>query len=171
MLSPAEQNVYKHLILGLTNQEIADRIFVSEKTVKFHLTSIFDKLGVKTRGEAIAQAQSNQYILQDSPKEKEDDMADFKPVSEVLHDRRLESGLSQGARQVQVVQKSQEEKVEFVNKTFLVDKTIDHLHSMMVEVTKNEMNPNTVNAACNCVARLNETINTAIQAARFLNGR
>ena len=72
---------------------------------------------------------------------------------------------------MQVVQKSQEEKVEFVNRTFHVEKTIDHLHNMMVEVTKSEMNPNTVNAACNCVARLNETINTAIQAARFLNGR
>lgn len=170
MLSGAEQNVYRHLIQGLTNQEIADRVFVTEKTVKFHLTNIYAKLGLKSRGEAISHAQNNLHLLQNK-EESEDQVSDFKPIGEVLQERRLETGLQQGSRQVQVVQKSQEEKVEFVNRTFQVEKTIDHLHNMMVEVTKIEMNPNTVNAACNCVARLNETINTAIQAARFLNGR
>jgi len=40
---------------------------------------------------------------------------------------------------------------------------------MMKEVTKNEINPDSVNAACNCVQNLNNTIKTAIQAARYLS--
>lgn len=42
---------------------------------------------------------------------------------------------------------------------------------MMTEVTKDEINANTVNAACNCVQNLNLTIKTAMQAARFLSGK
>jgi hypothetical protein len=82
-----------------------------------------------------------------------------------------EKPLGQGARQVQVVNKSQEDKIMFINDHFKVGETLDHLHKMMKDVTKQELNHNTVNAACNCVARLNETINTAIQAAKFLNER
>lgn len=78
---------------------------------------------------------------------------------------------NQGMRQVQVVKKTQEEKLMFVNDHFRVGDTLEHLHKMMKEVTRQELNANTVNAACNCVARLNETINTAIQAAKFLNDR
>ena len=60
-------------------------------------------------------------------------------------------------------------KVNYVNKTFKIGDTINQLHLMMTEVTKQELNARTVNAACNCVARLNETIDTAIKAARFLS--
>lgn len=74
-------------------------------------------------------------------------------------------------RNTVVVQKTQEDKVNFIDKKFQVGRTVEHLHKMMTEVTKEKMDPNTVNAACNCVARLNETINTAIQAAKFLNER
>lgn len=65
----------------------------------------------------------------------------------------------------------QKEKVEFIDKKFDVTGTIKQLHYMMTEVTKDQINPNTVNAACNCVTRLNETIDTAIRAARFLGER
>lgn len=71
----------------------------------------------------------------------------------------------------QIVPKSQEEKIQFIDDKFHVGQTIDQLHFMMKEVTKDSITPNTVNAACNCVARLNETVNTAILAARFLNER
>lgn len=79
--------------------------------------------------------------------------------------------VTQGTRAVQVSHKSQEDKIVFIDEKFKVGNTISHLHKMMMEVTKDEINPTTVNAACNCVQSLNETINTAIQAARFLNER
>ena len=38
---------------GLNNREIATALAISEHTVKFHLASIFGKLGVSTRTEAV----------------------------------------------------------------------------------------------------------------------
>ena len=65
----------------------------------------------------------------------------------------------------------QEDKVIFIDKQFNVSETVNHLHKMMTSVTSKEMDAKNVNAACNCVARLNETIDTAIKAARFLSER
>jgi DNA-binding NarL/FixJ family response regulator len=41
---------------GLRNKEIADRLFVSAKTIDHHVAAILRKLGVHTRGEAGAAA-------------------------------------------------------------------------------------------------------------------
>ena len=61
------------------------------------------------------------------------------------------------------------QKINYVAEKFSVTKTIEHLHHMMTEVTKKEISPGTVNAACQCVCRLNETIDTAIKAAKFMS--
>jgi UTP:GlnB (protein PII) uridylyltransferase len=58
-----------------------------------------------------------------------------------------------------------------ISDQFGVAKTVSQLQKMMEEVTKEEISPNTVNAACNCVQNLNLTIKTAMQAARFLSGK
>lgn len=58
-----------------------------------------------------------------------------------------------------------------ISDQFGVAKTVGQLQRMMEEVTKEEITPNTVNAACNCVQNLNLTIKTAMQAARFLSGK
>lgn len=39
--------------LGLTNKEIGGRLFISDRTVQGHLQNIYQKLGVKTRTEAV----------------------------------------------------------------------------------------------------------------------
>lgn len=44
----------KSLSKGLTNKEIAYELFISERTVKFHISSIFGKLGADTRTEALS---------------------------------------------------------------------------------------------------------------------
>ena len=53
-LSPRESEILNLLASGLGNKEIAWRLKISEHTVKFHLTSIFNKLGVSGRAEAVA---------------------------------------------------------------------------------------------------------------------
>lgn len=177
MFSKAEQLVVNYLLQGLSNKEIADRICICEKTVKFHLSSIYKKAGVKTRFEFFTK-NNGQFIPKEEVKETEiiyssnikgDTILETgsKPIMPIQEARRLE----QGARQVQVIGKSQEDKITFIDDKFKVGETITQLHQMMKDVTSKELTPNTVNAACNCVARLNETINTAIQAARFLNER
>lgn len=158
-LSPSEENVATYVMMGLSSKEIGERLFVTDKTIKFHLTNIYSKSGVKSRAEFVAMRSeiSNVETRQ--------------AIMSTSNEKPLHSVLNQGARQVQVVSKTQEDKIQFIDKTFRVGETLDHLHKMMKDVTKQEMNANTVNAACNCVARLNETINTAIQAAKFLNER
>jgi hypothetical protein len=58
-----------------------------------------------------------------------------------------------------------------IDDRFGVASTVTQLQKMMTEVTRDEINANTVNAACNCVQNLNLTIKTAMQAARFLSGK
>lgn len=58
-LSRREQEVLSLLALGLRNRAIAEKLYVGEETVKSHLKSIYRKLGVSNRGEAIATALNN----------------------------------------------------------------------------------------------------------------
>ena len=52
-VSKRESQVLYLVILGYTNKEIADKLCVAEKTVKFHLTSIFKITEVRKRPELI----------------------------------------------------------------------------------------------------------------------
>jgi DNA-binding NarL/FixJ family response regulator len=54
VLSPREKQVLGMVVMGFTNQEIANKLLVAESTVKSHLTSIFAKLGARGRSEATA---------------------------------------------------------------------------------------------------------------------
>ena len=52
-LSPREREVLRLITEGLGNAQIADRLSISEKTVRNHVSNVFDKLGVWTRAQAI----------------------------------------------------------------------------------------------------------------------
>ena len=52
-LTTREHDVLALLADGLSNRDIAARLEISEHTVKFHLASIFGKLGASTRTEAV----------------------------------------------------------------------------------------------------------------------
>lgn len=58
-LTPREKEVLKLIAQGEGNREIAARLFISEKTVKNHITSILRKLGVKDRTQAAIFALKN----------------------------------------------------------------------------------------------------------------
>jgi DNA-binding NarL/FixJ family response regulator len=55
-LTPRERAVLDALALGLGNKQIAVRLGVSERTVKFHVSSLFAKLGAGNRTEAVTLA-------------------------------------------------------------------------------------------------------------------
>ncbi len=52
-LSNRESEVAELVTQGLSNKEVANQLFVTEKTVKFHLTNIYKKMNVKSRAQLI----------------------------------------------------------------------------------------------------------------------
>ena len=61
-LTPRELEVLERLAQGLQNKEIANALVISERTVKFHVSSIMGKLGASNRTEAVALA-ANQGLV------------------------------------------------------------------------------------------------------------
>ena len=55
-LTAREQEVLSLLVQGLTNPSIAARLFITVHTLEHHLTSIYTKLGVTSRYQAIVHA-------------------------------------------------------------------------------------------------------------------
>ena len=62
-LTPRESEVLRMLTEGLSNREIAAVLGISEHTVKFHITSIFGKLGTSSRTEAVTEGIRRGLIL------------------------------------------------------------------------------------------------------------
>ena len=61
-LSERELQVLQQIAAGQSNQEIADRLFISLRTVKSHANHIFGKLGVKNRTQAVARARELELL-------------------------------------------------------------------------------------------------------------
>lgn len=64
MLSPREREVLQLMARGLQNKEIAAELVISERTVKFHVSSILGKLGAGNRTEAVTMALQQGIIEQ-----------------------------------------------------------------------------------------------------------
>ena len=60
-LSPREREVLALITQGLANAEIGERLSISEKTVRNHISNIFDKLGVWTRAQAMVFARDHGF--------------------------------------------------------------------------------------------------------------
>ncbi|MDQ2691012.1 MAG: response regulator transcription factor, partial [Chloroflexota bacterium] len=56
-LTPREREILEGLAAGLSNKEIGEKLFLSEKTVKHYMTNILQKLQVRNRVEAALLAQ------------------------------------------------------------------------------------------------------------------
>jgi DNA-binding CsgD family transcriptional regulator len=62
VLSPRELEVLRMVAEGLPNREISVRLFITERTVRYHLTSIFGKLGADNRTQAVALARQQSVL-------------------------------------------------------------------------------------------------------------
>jgi DNA-binding NarL/FixJ family response regulator len=56
LLSARERGVLRLVAAGLSNRQIARTLSISERTVKFHVTALFNKLGAENRAQAVALA-------------------------------------------------------------------------------------------------------------------
>jgi two-component system, NarL family, response regulator LiaR len=63
-LTPRELEVLVCMAAGLTNAEIAQRLGISQYTIKGHVSNILGKLGVNSRTEAVAYALRNNLVSQ-----------------------------------------------------------------------------------------------------------
>ncbi len=61
-LTKRELSILAELPAGGSNRQIAQRLFLAEQTVKFHLTNIYRKLGVSTRTEALRYAYEHELV-------------------------------------------------------------------------------------------------------------
>lgn len=57
-LTQREADIHKLICLGLTNRQIADQLFISRETVRWHVRSLYSKLGVPNQRQAMLEAGS-----------------------------------------------------------------------------------------------------------------
>jgi len=62
-LTNREIDVLKLLVLGYNNKEIADKLCITNHTVKAHLTQVYKKLGVTNRSKAIVKVNENKLFF------------------------------------------------------------------------------------------------------------
>lgn len=55
LLTNREREVFELLVQDKTTKEIADLLFISEKTVRNHISNVMQKLGVKGRSQAVVE--------------------------------------------------------------------------------------------------------------------
>ena len=61
-ITPRELEVLQLIADGLSNKEMAERLFVSENTIKTHTSRVFDKLGASRRTQAVQLAKTQRII-------------------------------------------------------------------------------------------------------------
>ena len=87
-LSNREAEVAELVSQGLSNREVANRLFVTEKTVKFHLTNIYKKMDVKSRAQLIVWCMPHTHFVnsqnnQNETREEETRQTHTDPVNTI----------------------------------------------------------------------------------------
>jgi DNA-binding NarL/FixJ family response regulator len=72
-LTPREEQIVAEVVAGKTNNEVAEALSVSAQTVKHHLTSIFDKIGVYNRLELALFCVNHSFVTDGNSQEVEPD--------------------------------------------------------------------------------------------------
>lgn len=62
IFTPRERVILKHITYGQSNKEIAAELYITEKTVKTHITSIFGKMEVQDRTQAAIHALKHRWF-------------------------------------------------------------------------------------------------------------
>jgi NarL family two-component system response regulator LiaR len=73
ILSARESEILKLVAMGMSNKEIAEKLFLSERTIKAHLTNIFNKLNVASRSEAIVKGLQWRLVTLENTEDKPQD--------------------------------------------------------------------------------------------------
>jgi DNA-binding CsgD family transcriptional regulator len=81
-LSNREAEVAELVTKGLSNKEVANQLFVTEKTVKFHLTNIYKKMSVKSRAQLIVWCMPHLGFVE---KEERQNQSPFVAAPEAAH--------------------------------------------------------------------------------------
>src|SRR5581483_1054971 len=63
-LCDREREIVSYVVHGIPNREIADRLFISERTVSTHLVNIYDKLNVHSRAELAAVVRATDRVIE-----------------------------------------------------------------------------------------------------------
>lgn len=61
-LTSREQEILSFIALGYTNQEVADQLYLSIKTIESHRSNIMEKLNLRTRSDLVKYAMKNGYL-------------------------------------------------------------------------------------------------------------
>lgn len=62
-LTPRQRRILERIACGQTNKLIARELGITERTIKYHLAEIFDRLGATSRAEAVARASAQGWIV------------------------------------------------------------------------------------------------------------
>ena len=62
ILTEREYSILKCIAEGLSNLEISEKLFVTERTVEFHISNLYRKIGVDTKVKAVLWAQENHVL-------------------------------------------------------------------------------------------------------------
>jgi DNA-binding NarL/FixJ family response regulator len=78
-LSPRESQLLQLVVLGHSNQEIADELYLSINSVKTYIRTTYRKIGVASRGQAILWAVQNGFLTERAESEDDEPVGQVRP--------------------------------------------------------------------------------------------